>query len=137
MAGRRVGGARVPSPVQAELSRLARAFRYAGRGWLYVLRTQRNARWHLAATLGVGLAGWWFSISRLEAGLLILAIGLVWAAEALNTALEALADRCAPEPHPLVAAAKDAAAAGVLAAALSAIGVGIAVFGPYLLGMKP
>ncbi len=99
-----------------------------------MVRTQRNARWHAVATGVVGVAAWGFQVRGVQAGLLVLAVGLVWAAEAFNTALEALADRCAPEPHPLVAAAKDVAAAGVLIAAVTAVGVGVVVFGPVLAG---
>ena len=54
-------------------------------------------------------------------------------AEALNTALEALCDRLAPEPHPLVRRAKDVAAAGVLLAALAAAAAGSCILLPKLL----
>ena len=54
------------------------------------------------------------------------------AAEALNTALEALADRVAPDQHPLVAKAKDVAAGGVLLAAVAAAVMGLLVLGPPL-----
>ncbi len=114
-----------------ELRRLGRAFGYAGRGLRYMWRTQPNARWHGLATVGVALWAWAVGVQPRDAALLALAVGLVWAAEALNTALEALADRCAPEPHPLVAAAKDAAAAGVLLAALAALAVGLALWRVY------
>jgi diacylglycerol kinase len=63
----------------------------------------------------------------------LIVIGLVWSAEALNSALEILADHLAPDEHPLVGRAKDVAAGGVLVAAIVAVGVGIVVFGPRLL----
>ena len=63
----------------------------------------------------------------------MLAIALVLAAECLNTALESLADAVAPDPHPLVARAKDAAAGGVLLAAIGAAVIGLLVLGPPLL----
>ena len=64
----------------------------------------------------------------------LVVIGMVWSAEAVNSALELLADHLAPEEHPLVGRAKDVAAGGVLAAAIIAVTVGIIVFGPRLVG---
>lgn len=58
--------------------------------------------------------------------LVILAIGLVVAAEAFNAAIEYLADALHPQHHPLVGAAKDAAAGAVLITALTAFGVALA-----------
>jgi len=56
-----------------------------------------------------------------------LAIGLVFAAELLNTALEAVVDLVCPEQHPLAKLAKDCAAAAVLVAALAAAAAGVLV----------
>jgi diacylglycerol kinase (ATP) len=109
------------------------SFRHAGAGVRHLLATQHNARIHLGFTLGVVAAGLVLGVSRLEWCALVLAIGLVWATEALNTALESLADALRPDPHPLVGRAKDAAAGGVLLAALAAAGVGLLVLGPHLL----
>lgn len=64
---------------------------------------------------------------------IILAIMAVWTAEALNTALEFLADVASPEFHPLVGYAKDVAAGGVLISAIGSALVGILVLGPHLL----
>jgi diacylglycerol kinase len=60
--------------------------------------------------------------------LVLLAITLVWIAEALNTALENLADAAVPETHELVGKAKDTAAARVLIAATSALIVALWAF---------
>jgi diacylglycerol kinase len=98
-----------------------------------VFAREPHARFHFAAALAVATLALWLRVSRSEAALLALAVGLVLAAEALNSALEALADRVAPEPHPLVKKAKDIAAGGVLLAALAAALVGLLVLGPPLL----
>jgi diacylglycerol kinase len=63
---------------------------------------------------------------------LVSAIALVWAAEALNTAVELLTDLVQPERHPLAGRAKDAAAAGVLLASIGAAVIGALVFLPRL-----
>ena len=73
-------------------------------------------------------------ISGVEWALVVFAIGAVWAAEAINTAIELLADAAVPDRHPLVGAAKDVAASAVLIAAISAAVVGAIVFLPRLAG---
>lgn len=111
------------------------AFRHAFHGWGYVLRTQRNAWIHAGASLAVMLAGWLLQVTRLEWALLFFAIALVWTAEFLNTALEAIVDLASPDYHPLAKVGKDVGAAAVLIAALAAILIGVFVFGPYLLAL--
>ncbi|HUH38783.1 MAG TPA: diacylglycerol kinase family protein [Spongiibacteraceae bacterium] len=108
------------------------SLRCAVAGLADLLRDQPHARLHaLAAVVATGLGGW-LGLSRLEWVLLVLTIGLVWAMEALNSALEYLADASVPQQHPLVRKAKDVAAAGVLLAALAALVNGVLLFGPPL-----
>jgi diacylglycerol kinase (ATP) len=108
------------------------SFAHAGRG-LGVLFREPNARIQGTVGLAVGALGLWLELGAGDWALLALASGLVLASEAANTALEALADRTAPERHALVARAKDVAAAGVLIASLAAAAVGLCVLGPPLL----
>jgi diacylglycerol kinase (ATP) len=108
-----------------------RSFRYAIAG-SRVLLSQHNAWIHAAATLLVVIGGLVLRVSRLEWGLLILAMGLVWAMEALNTAVELLADEVSPEQRERIGKAKDVAAFGVLAAAIAAVLIGLLVFIPHL-----
>ena len=63
---------------------------------------------------------------------IILAISIVWTAEALNTAFEFLADAASPDFHPLVRDAKDVAAGAVLLTATAAVVIGSLVFWPYV-----
>ncbi len=114
-------------------SRRARSFVDAGRGLRWLLTSQPNARIHAVATIAVVSLGAWLVLAPIEWCAVLLAIGLVWTAEGLNSALEALADRVAPEEHPLVGRAKDLAAGAVLVAAIIAAMVGLLVFGPKLL----
>lgn len=114
------------------LVRSLRSFAYAGRGLGHLLRTQTNARIHLAAALAVVLLGFWCALERNEWLWLVLAIGLVFVAEGFNTALEHLADAVQPEYHPLVEKAKDVAAAAVLLAAVTAAIIGLLLFAPCL-----
>jgi len=116
---------------QRSLSRLA-AFSHAFAGWWYVIRTQRNAWIHTLASLTVVALGLWLELERLAWAILFLAIGLVWLAEFLNTALEAVVDLASPEHHPLARVGKDVGAAAVLIAAVTSLLVGLLVLGPPL-----
>lgn len=110
-----------------------RSFGFALQGMRELLVVEHNARLHLLATVLVVVAGTVLALPGRDWALLVLAMGLVWMAESLNSAVEALADAAVPDHHPLIRRAKDVAAAGVLFAALAALVVGVLVFAPYLL----
>ena len=110
-----------------------RSFAYAGRGIWLTLVSQHNAWIHAVATVVVLAAGYLFGVSRIEWCLLVLACAAVWTAEALNTAVEFLADATTQEHHPLIGQAKDVAAGAVLITALAAVIIAALVFGPYIL----
>jgi len=112
-----------------------RSFGHAVRGGAVLLKTQPNARIHLLATVGVVAAGIGWKISPGEWVAVALACGLVWLAEALNTALEFLADEVSRERREGIKRAKDVAAFAVLVAAVAAVGIGAAVFGPKMASM--
>lgn len=113
-------------------SRERASFACAFRGLADLLRGEPHARFHLAATVAVGALGWWFCLTAGEWIAVILAVGLVWAAEALNTAIEHLADVLHPARHPGIGRVKDIAAAAVLLASIAAALTGMIVFGPRL-----
>ena len=108
------------------------SFRFALRGLGWMLSTQHNARIHALASICVVVAGLALGVSRTEWIALALAMGGVWMAEAMNSAIEALCDVASPDPNPLVGRAKDVAAAAVLLAALAAVCVGLLVFVPRI-----
>ena len=109
------------------------AFRYAIEGWWYVLRTQRNAWIHALLSLAAVGLGLWLEISRADWVDIVLVIALVWLAEFLNTALEAVVDLASPQHHRLAKVGKDVGAAAVLIAAGTSVIVGLLVLGPPLL----
>lgn len=106
---------------------------YAGSGGRTLLRTQPNARIHLVATLSALGAGVYWRISVGEWGLIVLACTLVWLTEALNTAIEFLADEISLERRDRIKWAKDVAAFAVLVAAMAAVGIAGTVFLPRIL----
>lgn len=110
-----------------------RAFGYAFAGWWHVLRTQRNAWVHALASVLVISVSFWLGLSNLEWALIIVAIAMVWTAEFINTALEAVVDLASPQQHYLARVGKDVGAAAVLISAASAALIGLLVLGPPLL----
>jgi Diacylglycerol kinase len=110
----------------------AHSFGHAFRGLWYVIRTQRNAWIHAVISTAVILAAFWVHLDLQDWSILLLTIVLVWTAEFINTALEAVVDLASPEQHPLAKVGKDVGAAAVLIAALASILVGLLVLGPPL-----
>ncbi len=122
-------------PRPLTLSARIESFRCAARGVRLMLRSQHNAWLHAVASCGVLIVGGLCVLSGAEWCWIVLAIMAVWTAEALNTALEFLADVTAPEFHPLVGHAKDVAAGGVLISAVGSAIIGILVLGPHILAV--
>lgn len=110
----------------------ATSFRYALSGWWFVIKTQRNAWIHALISLAVVIVCVWLRFERHDWALIILAIALVWTAEFLNTALEAVVDLASPQQHDLARVGKDVGAAAVLIAAGSAVIIGFLIIGPPL-----
>lgn len=108
------------------------AFRYAFSGWWFVIRTQRNAWIHAVATVAVLVVSYWLRLSLLEWAVILLAVAMVWLAEFLNTALEAVVDLASPQHHELAKVGKDVGAAAVLITAASSALIGLLVLGPPL-----
>ena len=110
-----------------------RSLRYAFSGWWHVIRTQRNAWIHAVVSLLVLVVCTWLKLPARDWALIILAIAMVWTAEFVNTALEAVVDLAANhQRHNLARVSKDVGAAAVLIAALASILIGLLLIGPPL-----
>lgn len=114
-----------------QFSARIRSFKYAFRGIWVLVQSQHNAWIHALATVIVVITGLFFHISVPEWCWLILVMMLVWVAEALNTAIEFLADATVAEYHPLIEKVKDIAAGAVLITAIGAVIIGALIFYPY------
>lgn len=115
------------------LSSRARAFRHAFRGWSFVVRTQRNAWIHAVVSVAAVIVSIWLRISPRDWAVIIIAIAMVWTAEFINTALEAVVDLASrQEHHELARLGKDVGAAAVLIAAMAAALLGFLILGPPL-----
>ena len=119
-------------PPAGSVRRELAALRWAVRGIGSALRTEPHLRFHGAATVAVVALAVALPLSGTDRALLALAVGLVWAAELVNTALETLVDLVSPGLHPLAGRVKDVAAGAVLVAATAAAACGLLVLGPPL-----
>lgn len=94
--------------------------------------TQQNAQIHTGFTLlGLGL-GIYFPIQSFEWLAMLSAMGFVWLAEALNTAIEWLVDNVYPNYNKQAGLIKDMAAGSVLLASIFAAAIGLVIFVPKI-----
>lgn len=97
-----------------------------------MILTQPHPQLHALATIAVLIAGIVLHLRRWEWVAILLCIGMVWVAEALNSALEFLADEVSLEKRERIGKAKDVAAGGVLIAAIVSAAVAALVFWNHL-----
>ncbi|MDX5348111.1 MAG: diacylglycerol kinase family protein [Hymenobacteraceae bacterium] len=109
------------------------SFGYALKGIVTAFKSEPHMKLHTLSAVIVVVLGFYFTITRTEWVLLILAMGMVISAEIMNTAVEKLTDLVTKEYHPLAGKAKDLAAGAVLVAAIAAAVIGLLVLGPYFL----
>lgn len=114
------------------MQRRIAAFRYSFQGIGDLLKNHPHAHLHAVATIVVVALACFFPLSRWEWSVILLSIGGVWTAEAMNTAIEYLTDLVSPDYHPLAGKTKDMASGGVLLMCIAALFVGALVFYPHL-----
>jgi len=114
------------------IKRFIKSFSYAGSGLAHMVRTEQNARVHLVMTILVVLLGFLLKISLIEWCLVWICIGLVWAAEAFNTAVETITDHLFKERNRTAKRIKDLSAGAVFVTAIAAAICGLIIFLPKL-----
>lgn len=112
------------------LKKRIQSFSYAWNGLKILFSEEHNARIHLAVTLIVITIGLAFEISISEWILLCLVIGLVFACEILNSAIENICDLVSPDYNEYIKKAKDLGAAATLVSAVIAVIIGSLIFIP-------
>ncbi len=117
------------------IKKLIRSFKYPISGLRYAFKNEQNLDVHVLATVVVVILGFFLKISYFEWLTVLIIIGLVIATELINTAFEALVDLVSPEYHPLAKVVKDTAAAAVLVFAITAVIIGIIIFGPKIISL--
>ena len=110
-----------------------RGFVHAASGIAHVVFTQRNMRVHITIAVLATLVGLWLSLSSTEWAIIALAMGGVFMAETMKTAVERIVDLVSPGQHTLAKVAKDASAGAVLIMAIFAAVTGLLIFLPKVL----
>ncbi len=100
---------------------VAASFRVAVAGVLRTVATQRNMKIHVVSGLMVMIVGMALPLDLSTRVALLFAVSIVFFAEILNTALEAVIDLFVTDFHRLAMLAKDAAAGGVLVFAVTTV----------------
>jgi diacylglycerol kinase (ATP) len=98
-----------------------KGFGYATKGAWMLLKNEASIQVQTVIAILVTVAGCWFNLSTTEWMFQILAIGLVMSTEALNTAVEEIANFVHPDFHNKIGYIKDVAAGAVFFAAIIAV----------------
>lgn len=115
--------------------RLIKSFKWAGQGFLYCMRNEKNFKLHCAfAVVTIGF-GFFFSISATEWMLLNFCIAGVLSMELLNTAIEQLCNRTTTSQDPQIKTIKDVSAAAVFIIAVMAAICGAIIFIPKVIAV--
>jgi diacylglycerol kinase (ATP) len=110
----------------------AKSFIHAWRGIALFIRTTHNAWLQIIIFTIAIVLGFYFHVTNIEWALIVFAGGLVFVAEALNTAIEIDMDLTSPDEHPAAKDTKDVAAGAVLISAIFSAIIGLLVFYPYV-----
>jgi diacylglycerol kinase len=110
---------------------------HARSGLKLIFKNERNFRIDLIMTFIVVLAGIAFEISYTDWIALSLVISMVFVAETINSAIEALCDTVSLDYKVNIKYAKDVSAGAVLVTALVSVITGLIIFMPYVIaGIK-
>ena len=110
-----------------------KSFGFAFNGLKILFKVEHNAQIHLLAAVLVCVAGFIFDIPKLDWIVIIIIIGLVFAMEIVNSAIERIADFISPERNEEIKKIKDLAAAAVFIMATTAVFVGMLIFLPKIM----
>ena len=100
-----------------------------------LFKEEHNAKIHACSGIVVIIASLLFQISSIEWLFVTASIGAVISMEALNSAIENIADFVSPDRHELIKKIKDLAAGAVLSSALAALAIGILIFLPKIINL--
>ena len=103
---------------------------YASRGAWLLLKNEASVQVQASIAVLVIIAGFYFEISAIEWMVQLIAIALVMSTEALNSAIEEIADFIHPEYHKKIGYTKDIAAGAVFFAGIAGIIIAAIIYIP-------
>lgn len=114
-----------------------KSFGHAFDGLKILFSTQTNARIHIIIAVLVVLLSILLKLAVNEWLYVVILVGFVLFAEAMNTSIEKIVDLVSPEYHLYAKQAKDLGAAAVLIAAITAVVAGTLIFFPKIQLLLP
>ena len=115
------------------IKRLKKSFGYAFKGIDDVISNEPNMKIHVSVAILVVIMAFLLKISMIEWIILVLLIGLVLAAEVINTTIENLVDMYTKEYNEKAKVVKDTAAGTVLILAITAVIIGLMILVPKII----
>ena len=103
---------------------------FAFRGALLLLKNEASVQVQASIAVLVIIAGFYFEISAIEWMVQLIAIALVMSAEALNSAIEEIADFIHPEYHKKIGYTKDIAAGAVFFVGIAGVIIAAIIYIP-------
>jgi diacylglycerol kinase (ATP) len=108
------------------------AFGFALKG-IRLFFSETHARIHFLSAVSALILGFFLNITEVEWCFVLLSIGLVFCAEAFNSAIERIVNKVSPEHNLEAGKIKDIAAGAVLLLCIFVALVGLLIFVPKLL----
>ena len=102
-------------------------------GLIYAYKYEQSMLIHVVVTIAVIATNIILKVSGMHWLITMMAIGMVLAAELINTAIEAVVDMVTLEIHPLAKIAKDCGSAATFVLSVMAAAIGLVVYIPYLI----
>ncbi len=114
-------------------ARFLRSWSYSMDGLKYAYKYEQSMLIHVFVTIAVIAVNILFKVSGMHWLITLMAIGMVLAAELINTAIEAVVDMVTLEIHPLAKIAKDCGSAATFVLSVMAAAIGVVVYVPYII----
>jgi diacylglycerol kinase (ATP) len=106
---------------------------YAAKGLWILISTEHSFMFHGGISVALLVLGYFNNLTFTQWGFQILAVGLIMVAEALNTAIEKLADHIEPNAHKTIETIKDVGAGAVLVALFAELAIVALIYVPKFL----
>jgi diacylglycerol kinase len=116
-------------------ARFLRSWSYSFDGLKYAYKYEQSMLIHVVVTIAVVAANIILKVSGMHWLITIMAIGMVLAAELINTAIEAVVDMVTLDIHPLAKIAKDCGSAATFVLAMMAAAIGFVIYVPYIVDL--
>lgn len=117
------------------IKRFFKSFGYSIDGLKYAYKYEQSMLIHVIATIAVITTNILLRVNTMTWLVTLLAIGMVLAAELINTAIEAVVDLVTLEIHPLAKIAKDCGSAATFVLAMMAAALGVVVYVPIIINL--